>query len=186
MSDGKILNSWKEIAAYLGRAVRTVQRWERDYRLPVRRPAGKGRSAVMAFSNELTAWLQHANVKERPYVRPTLVVVDAPHAEGLSNRKLALEIAKFNVLTAFSGVEALATARKMDVDGFVVEREAVVDMPAAQLCQELKELYPDKKLFVVAPDGQSAPAVADRVIHSADPAVLVKELLRVFGEPKLT
>jgi hypothetical protein len=31
------LNGWKEIAAYLGRSVRTVQRWEKDFGLPVRR-----------------------------------------------------------------------------------------------------------------------------------------------------
>ncbi len=31
-----VLNSWKEIACYLGRGVRTVQRYERDLGLPVR------------------------------------------------------------------------------------------------------------------------------------------------------
>ena len=33
------LDSWKEIAAYLKREVRTVQRWEKNLRLPVRRLA---------------------------------------------------------------------------------------------------------------------------------------------------
>jgi hypothetical protein len=54
----QLLNSWKEIAAYLGRGVRTAQRWERDLRLPVRRPRGKDRSAVIAFTNELDCWLK--------------------------------------------------------------------------------------------------------------------------------
>jgi DNA-binding transcriptional regulator YiaG len=31
------LDSWKEIAAYLKRGARTVQRWEREERLPVHR-----------------------------------------------------------------------------------------------------------------------------------------------------
>lgn len=31
------LNGWKEIAAYLGKSVRSVQRWERELRLPVHR-----------------------------------------------------------------------------------------------------------------------------------------------------
>ena len=52
-----ILNSWKEIAAYLGRGVRTAQRWERDLALPVRRPRGKDRSAVFAVPTEIDAWL---------------------------------------------------------------------------------------------------------------------------------
>ncbi len=57
--DAEILNSWKEIAQYLGRGVRTVQRWERDMNLPVRRPRGKSRSAVIALRRELDDWLNH-------------------------------------------------------------------------------------------------------------------------------
>ena len=52
-----ILNSWKEIAEYLQRGIRTVQRWERDLKLPVRRPRGKKRSAVLAIPKEIDAWL---------------------------------------------------------------------------------------------------------------------------------
>ena len=58
-----ILNSWKEIANYLGRGVRTVQRWERDLGLPVHRPKGKDRSAVVAFPEELNTWLQQTPVR---------------------------------------------------------------------------------------------------------------------------
>lgn len=58
-----ILNSWKEIANYLGRGVRTVQRWERDLGLPIHRPKGKDRSAVLAFPEELNAWLQQTPVR---------------------------------------------------------------------------------------------------------------------------
>ncbi len=59
----EILNSWKEIAQYLGRGVRTVQRWERDMGLPVRRPRGKDRSAVVALRADLDAWLNRCPVK---------------------------------------------------------------------------------------------------------------------------
>lgn len=57
-----ILNSWKEIANYMGRGVRTVQRWERDLGLPVHRPKGKDRSAVLAFPEEVDEWLQQTPV----------------------------------------------------------------------------------------------------------------------------
>lgn len=53
----RILNSWKEIAQYLGRGVRTVQRWEVELQLPVRRPRGKSRSAVMALASEIDDWV---------------------------------------------------------------------------------------------------------------------------------
>ena len=57
----EVLNSWKEIAQYLGRGIRTVQRWECDLQLPVRRPRQKLRSAVIAFKSELDLWLLRSN-----------------------------------------------------------------------------------------------------------------------------
>jgi tetratricopeptide (TPR) repeat protein len=54
----KRLDSWKEIAAFLERAERTVKRWETERGLPVHRVPGGGRSAVFAYSNELADWLQ--------------------------------------------------------------------------------------------------------------------------------
>jgi len=58
-----VLNSWKEIASYLGRGVRTVQRWEHDSALPVHRPKGKDRSAVLALREELDQWLHRTPVR---------------------------------------------------------------------------------------------------------------------------
>jgi hypothetical protein len=51
------LQSWKEIAAYLKRGVRTAQRWERCAGLPVRRPRPGDRSPVFAFPSEIDQWL---------------------------------------------------------------------------------------------------------------------------------
>jgi hypothetical protein len=58
----RVLNSWKEIANHMGRGVRTVQRWERELGLPVRRPRGKSRSAVIALAADLDEWLHRAPV----------------------------------------------------------------------------------------------------------------------------
>jgi hypothetical protein len=54
---GEVFNGWKEIAAYLRKGVRTVQRYERTLGLPIRRPAGKLSGAVLATKAELDAWL---------------------------------------------------------------------------------------------------------------------------------
>lgn len=59
-TNDEVLNSWKEVATYMGRGVRTVQRWEQELGLPVRRPRGKSRSAVIAFKRELDQWLHRA------------------------------------------------------------------------------------------------------------------------------
>ena len=56
--NGERLDSWKAIAAYLGKDAGTVRRWERDRGLPVHRvPGGKGTS-VYAYTGEIDAWLQ--------------------------------------------------------------------------------------------------------------------------------
>ena len=89
----------------MGRGVRSVQRYEGELKLPIRRPVGKDGSAVFAFSDELDDWLQRAEVKSRPYIRPILIVIDPPDEQHISHRKLALELEKFNVLTAFSARE---------------------------------------------------------------------------------
>ncbi len=50
------LESWKEIAGYLGREVRTVQGWEKNEGLPVHRHQHARQGSVYAFRSELDAW----------------------------------------------------------------------------------------------------------------------------------
>ena len=50
------LDSWKEIAVYLTRDVRTVQRWEKTAGLPVRRLLVDKQGSVYAYKSELDAW----------------------------------------------------------------------------------------------------------------------------------
>jgi len=52
------LDSWKEIAAYLGRDVTTVQRWEKREGMPVHRHVHDKRGSVYALGSELDAWLR--------------------------------------------------------------------------------------------------------------------------------
>ncbi|MCU1286953.1 MAG: hypothetical protein JWO13_3303 [Acidobacteriales bacterium] len=51
-----VLNTWKDISAYTGRGIRTVQRWETSFEFPIHRPSGKSRSAVFALSDEVDKW----------------------------------------------------------------------------------------------------------------------------------
>src|SRR5579859_4185927 len=50
------LDSWKEIAAFLRRDVRTVQRWEKKEGLPVHRHQHDKLGSVYAYRPELSAW----------------------------------------------------------------------------------------------------------------------------------
>ncbi len=60
----QFLSGWKEIANYLGKGVRTVQRYEWQMGLPVRRPAGKPRGSVVATKPELDAWIGASPIRE--------------------------------------------------------------------------------------------------------------------------
>ena len=51
------LTSWKDIARYVGKGVRTVQRWEHSWNFPVRRPAHRAKSTVLAFTDEIDSWM---------------------------------------------------------------------------------------------------------------------------------
>jgi hypothetical protein len=54
-NSGRRLNTWKEIAGFFGRDVRTVKRWEANRGLPVRRLPNGTRSTVYAYKHELKA-----------------------------------------------------------------------------------------------------------------------------------
>jgi tetratricopeptide (TPR) repeat protein len=58
------LDSWKEIAAWFGRDVRTVRRWEKDEALPIHRHLHKKLGTVYAFEDELEAWRQQRRSRE--------------------------------------------------------------------------------------------------------------------------
>jgi hypothetical protein len=53
------LDSWKEIAVYLGRDVRTAQRWEKAEGLPVHRQFHVKAGTVCAFQREIDIWLNN-------------------------------------------------------------------------------------------------------------------------------
>src|SRR5271169_4801567 len=50
------LDSWKEIASYLRREVRTVQLWEKREGLPVHRHFHKRLGSVFALRSEIDSW----------------------------------------------------------------------------------------------------------------------------------
>ena len=80
----QMLNSWKEIAVFLDRGVRTVQRWERDLQLPVHRIGQGKRSPVYALVPEIRFWVATSNINgsELGAKRPVLV---APNREKARN-----------------------------------------------------------------------------------------------------
>src|SRR4051794_23029915 len=52
----QLLEAWKDIAAYLRRDIRTVQRWERSLGLPIHRFQDSRSGPVFAYKSELDSW----------------------------------------------------------------------------------------------------------------------------------
>jgi len=72
MSTRPVLQSWKDISAYLGRDVRTCRRWEEKLGLPVHRLNGSAKARVMAYKDEIDRWLD-MKLHEREVVKPNLL-----------------------------------------------------------------------------------------------------------------
>jgi len=86
------LDSWKEIAAHLGRNERTAIRWEKKG-LPIHRVPGGKRQAVFAYIQEIDAWLLgqdgKATVSNSPVegmAGPKQILVDVAHATRSANK----------------------------------------------------------------------------------------------------
>jgi len=81
-----ILNSWKEIASYLGRGVRTVQRYERENQLPVRRMQ-KSHGSVFALSKDVDTWLDRTRLHSLESDRTE----DPTKWDALRNHQMAIK-----------------------------------------------------------------------------------------------
>ena len=81
------LDSWKEIASFLRRDVRTVQRWEKKEGLPVYRHQHEKLGSVYAFRPELTAWFagRQQSTEQRPTDKIKLAVLPFGNLSGGSS-----------------------------------------------------------------------------------------------------
>lgn len=110
-------------------------------------------------------------------VRPCFLVIDREFPGSISTRKLVIETAKFNVLTAYSGKEALEIFKRFPaVDGVVVDG-GIDDVSAEELTDELKAIQPKIPVIVIAPPGSDGCPRADFQLESFNPAKLL-EILR--------
>ena len=97
------LDSWKEIAVYLHRDVKTVQRWEKREGMPVHRHQHDRIGSVYAFSSELDAWVQNRRLQLEEEVQPS---VEAPADAGSDRGQGTLSWVRRRIVLA--GVVGLA------------------------------------------------------------------------------
>ena len=113
-------------------------------------------------------------------IRPCFLVIDREHSGSISTRKLVIESAKFNVVTAYSGAEALETFERFpNIDG-VVLNATIHDVPCEQVVATVRGSNSKLPIIVVqGPGAQPCPG-ASHFVDSFDPASLLELLHQLF------
>jgi CheY-like chemotaxis protein len=110
-------------------------------------------------------------------IRPCFLVIDREFPGSISTRKLVIETAKFNVITAYSGKEAVEIfARFPAVSGIVLDG-GLDDIACDEVASKLKAMQPKIPIIVIATPGFTGCPQADYQLESFDPAKLL-EILR--------
>jgi DNA-binding NtrC family response regulator len=115
-------------------------------------------------------------------IRPCFLVVDRETSSGISTRKLVIETAKFNVITAYSSREAIDTlARFPAIDGVVADA-GMEDLPCTELVSKLKKMQPAIPIIVICTPTGTHCKEADHNLESFDPRKLLDLLERMQPE----
>jgi CheY-like chemotaxis protein len=105
--------------------------------------------------------------------RPCFLVVDREFSGSISTRKLVIETAKFNVITAYSGTEAIETLERFPrVDGIVLDA-GLCDGSCFDLVTALREIQPRLIVIAVSAPGADPVPNADHQLESFDPRRLL-------------
>jgi response regulator RpfG family c-di-GMP phosphodiesterase len=114
-------------------------------------------------------------------VKLIVLMIEVEQPEGLSARKLVLETAKHNVLTAYSGKYGLPLLRRFPNVDLVAVHRYVDDMPADEVIRQIKAINPKMPVILLSPLTDGAPLGADYVIPSHEPQMILELLEQVFG-----
>jgi DNA-binding response OmpR family regulator len=110
-------------------------------------------------------------------IRPCFLVIDREFPGSISTRKLVIETAKFNVLTAYSGKEALEVFNRFPAVSGVVLDGALDDVTCNDVAGEIKRAQPKLPIIVISSPGDGECPHADYHLESFEPAKLL-EILR--------
>jgi hypothetical protein len=117
-------------------------------------------------------------------LRLVVLMIEVEQSEGISTRKLVLETARHNVITAYTkdaGAELLR--RFPNVDVAVVHTE-LDDASFEETVRELKGILGDLPVIGVSPRGDANKDGADYLIPSHDPQALLNLLAEKFEAGK--
>ena len=111
--------------------------------------------------------------------RLSFLIVEAEPAQGLSTRKLLLESAKHNVITAYSSEEGIQMFKRFPkVDAVVIDGEL---KGSNRLAKQVKDADPDICVVCLTSRIGAKADWADHTANPHDPAALLKLLQELGG-----
>ncbi len=113
-------------------------------------------------------------------MRLVVLMIEVEQPEGISARKLILEAARHNVLTAYSGKVGLELLRRFpNVDIAVIHTE-LDGISFEETVREIKALRPDLPVIGISPVPNRQAQGADQILSSYDPQDLLGLLAKRF------
>jgi DNA-binding response OmpR family regulator len=113
--------------------------------------------------------------------RPTFLVLEPEPPDALSTRKLVLETAKFNVITAHSTAEAIELLENFH------NVQALIVVATMNGCSKVvragKALNPALPVILLAPNPTHS-CKGDHYVSTHDPEGLVVLMRTLFGDPR--
>lgn len=191
---GRRLNSWKEIAVYVQRDVRTLARWEKERGMPVRRVPGE-RGQVFAYSDEIDRWLTRSEAgqgDEAPPAEPR-----GPESAAASPPRTAPWTGGWRVRAAVAAAMVLlALGLAVTARPALLRRPPVVKLQAERnhllALTESGEAWRksfDRRILLTAPEqpyaiadmtGDGDPEIA-AVVGRGEPTEYIADTLHMFS-----
>jgi CheY-like chemotaxis protein len=114
--------------------------------------------------------------------RPCFLVVDRESSSAISTRKLIIETAKFNVITAYSSQEAIDTLKRFPALDGVVTDSGMTDMACDSLIAALKAIRKEIPVVVICTPRGAPSKLADHSLETFDPKQLLAMLQKLQPE----
>jgi len=112
-------------------------------------------------------------------VRPCFLVIDKQFPGSISTRKLVIETALLNVITAYNAEEAVQTFTRFPaVDGIVLDTE-VHGLPCDRLIERLRAIRHDVPVITVSPSGYEPCGGEQYHVSSYDPRDLLDQIQQI-------
>lgn len=112
-------------------------------------------------------------------MRPCFLVVDNEYPGSISTRKLVLESAKLNVLTAYTAEEAIRTLERFpNIDGVVLDTQ-LRGRPCAELIEQMRTKQTNMPIITVSPSGHDPCGGEQFHVSNYDPKQLLEAVRKI-------